>query len=65
MKKSARNTVTNIRPKDKSAVRNGGSLTRPATAVVGGNRAKRVRREGEEAARRTSSKTNGSGIGIP
>lgn len=51
MKKSARNTVTNIRPKDKSAVRNGGSLTRPASAVVGGNRAKRVRREGEEAAR--------------
>lgn len=50
MKKSARNTVTNIRPKDKSAVRNGGSLTRPASAV-GGNRAKRVGGEGEEAAR--------------
>ena len=64
MKKSARNTVTNIRPKDKSAVRNGGSLTRPATAV-GGNRAKRVGSEGEASARRTSSKTNGSGIGIP
>ncbi len=50
MKKSARNTVTNIRPKDNSAVRNGGSLTRPMSAAVGG-KAKRVKREDEEAAR--------------
>lgn len=53
MKTSARNTVTNIRPKDKSAVRNGGSLTRPAP--IPAVRAKRVsgnaKGEGEEAAR--------------
>lgn len=47
MKKSARNTVTNIRPKDKSAVRNGGSLVRRASAD-GGDRAKR----GDKEARR-------------
>lgn len=30
MKRRAQNTVTNIRPKEKSAVRNGGSPVRPA-----------------------------------